>query len=300
MSFAYLSFFITSTVFTLTIHCERNQTNRTLINQLVASTLWRGLQWNIFVQLVTTTSYFFSPTFSDVFCWSLFLVGAVTVMHAILLYDAIIIVKYIFIVCMKNPTALQDDFWRLFINLWIFVFCLISQIVFILMPGRPPMDISICVGKIPIEQMNVRVKRNLPILFVGSLSILLNFSFYVRMVIFKHFNASRHALYEQFYLKWANVVSKGGLFYFTSHIAATLIIFFGLVSTPQVFNTMNPAQLDKYPNYNIFYLYNNFYSPVSVTLILVSFLYKNTKLRQLVWRECKEITSHTIHFLTND
>ena len=113
-------------------------------------------------------------------------------------------------------------------------------------------------------------------------------------------NASRHVLYEQFYLKWANVVTKGGLFYFTSHIAATLIIFFGLVSTPQVFNTMNPAQLDKYPNYNIFYLYNNFYSPVSVTLILVSFLYKNTKLRQLVWREFKEITSHKINFLTND
>ena len=118
------------------------------------------------------------------------------------------------------------------------------------------------------------------------------------MVIFKHSNASRHVLYEHFYLKWANFVTKGGLFYLTSHIAATLIIFFCLVSTPQVFNTMNPALLDKYPNYNIFYLYNNFYSPVSVTLILVSFLYKNTKLRQLVWRECKEITSQKIHFLT--
>ena len=223
--------------------------------------------------------------------------GSVTVMHTILLFDSIIIVRYIFIVWLKNPTVLQDDFWSLFINLWIFGFCIISQIVFILMPGRPPMDVSICFGKIPIEYMNVSVKRNFPILIVGSLSLILNFGLYVRMVIFKHFIAGTHNLYEQFYLKWANVVKKEEMFHFTSHIAATLIIFFALVSTPQVLYNMDPALLDKYPNYNVLYLYNNFYFPVSVALIIVSFLYKNTKLRQFVWRKFKGIISHWLHFL---
>ena len=297
MAVGYFSIIFNFTLFSLTIHCERSQSNRTLINQLVASTLWRGVQWNIFVQPVMTSSYFFIPTFSNLFCWSLFLIGSVTVMHAILLYDSIIIVKYIFIVWLKTPTVLQDDFWRLFINLWIFGFCVISEIVFILMPGRPPMDVSICFGKIPIEYMNVAVKRNLPILIVGSLSIILNFGLYVRMVIFEHFTAGTNNLYEQFYLKWANVVTKQGLFYFTSHIAATLILFFSLVSTPQVLYTMDPALLDKYPNHNILYMYNNFYFPMSVALIIVSFLYKSTNLRQLVWREFKEIVSHWLHFL---
>ena len=33
-------------------------------------------------------------------------------MQGMLLMDAIIIVKYIFIFYMKNPTAVQEDFWK--------------------------------------------------------------------------------------------------------------------------------------------------------------------------------------------
>jgi len=33
-------------------------------------------------------------------------------MQGFLLFDAIIVVKYIFIFYMRNPTAVQDDFWK--------------------------------------------------------------------------------------------------------------------------------------------------------------------------------------------
>ena len=37
----------------------------------------------------------------------------------LLFFDAIALSRYIFIYWMKNPTALNDDFWNLFVNLWI-------------------------------------------------------------------------------------------------------------------------------------------------------------------------------------
>ncbi len=38
--------------------------------------------------------------------------------RVIILTDIVLIVQYIFVFHSKNPTAVQDDFWTLFINLW--------------------------------------------------------------------------------------------------------------------------------------------------------------------------------------
>jgi hypothetical protein len=43
-------------------------------------------------------------------------------MQAILFLDVIVIARYIFIIWMKNPLSFQDDFWYLFVNLWVVFF----------------------------------------------------------------------------------------------------------------------------------------------------------------------------------
>ena len=43
-------------------------------------------------------------------------IGITITMQGMLLMDAIIIVKIIFIFYMKNPTAVQEDFWK--VNNW--------------------------------------------------------------------------------------------------------------------------------------------------------------------------------------
>jgi hypothetical protein len=54
----------------------------------------------------------------------------------VMLFNAIVIVKYIFRFHMKNPTVLQDDFWRVFINLWILGVSSIFFIVHNTFPGE--------------------------------------------------------------------------------------------------------------------------------------------------------------------
>ena len=39
-----------------------------------------------------------------------------------MLFNAIMILNYIFIFGMKNPGSLKDDFWMLFILLWMITF----------------------------------------------------------------------------------------------------------------------------------------------------------------------------------
>lgn len=39
--------------------------------------------------------------------------------QCLIIYDAIILVRYIFIFWLKNPMAVNDDFWSSFLNVWI-------------------------------------------------------------------------------------------------------------------------------------------------------------------------------------
>ena len=36
----------------------------------------------------------------------------------ILVFDAITVIRCIFIFCLQNPGAFNDEFWNLFINIW--------------------------------------------------------------------------------------------------------------------------------------------------------------------------------------
>ncbi len=47
----------------------------------------------------------------------------------VLFYDAITLSRYIFIFWLKNPTAVEDSFWSLFINIWIVTGCTIFAAV---------------------------------------------------------------------------------------------------------------------------------------------------------------------------
>ena len=59
--------------------------------------------------------------------------SAVTQM--LLFMDGIVVTRYIFIFHLKNPAAFDDQFWELFVAVWIVGFSVISQFVFAVWPG---------------------------------------------------------------------------------------------------------------------------------------------------------------------
>ena len=132
------------------------------------------MSWNFLVQIPTLFRYLFGP-FNQPLCLLDMTIRNALLMQGLMYIDATMIIRYIFIFLMKNPTALQDDFWRLFLVIWTSSFTAISQIIFVYTPGKSPHNYFICLGSFPIKYIGVGIKPNFPltILLIFSLAVLL-------------------------------------------------------------------------------------------------------------------------------
>ncbi len=128
------------------------------------------------------------------------------------MFDAIIIVKYVFVFHIKNPTTIQDDFWTIFINLWIFIFDLIVLIVYAVWPGRNTSTIILCIGKISVEHLKQDLKRIYVIMLIGYFSAFLHIGFWISSKLLKYYNAKKYNEFKTFENKWANVLRKENMF----------------------------------------------------------------------------------------
>ena len=81
--------------------------------------------WTILV-IFTTISvsdifFYFDIQFPKFYCYTYLMLRNALAIQVILHLDSIVIIRYIFIFLLKNPMNFQDDFWCLFINLWVVV-----------------------------------------------------------------------------------------------------------------------------------------------------------------------------------
>jgi hypothetical protein len=145
LSVAYSS--ILAIVFTPLVYSiilfERDNHHRTLINQLMASAMWTGVFWNLTVQPLAFYRFMVGPIPVEMLCNINSVLKNAIPMHILLLLDAILIVKYVFTFHMKNPTAMQDDFWKNFLNVWMMICTSISQVIYVMAPGKDFLSISI-------------------------------------------------------------------------------------------------------------------------------------------------------------
>jgi hypothetical protein len=67
----------------------------------------------------------------------------------LLLFDGMIVTRYIFIFWIKNPSRFQDNFWNFFINLWVLGFSFVYQFSWTFLPGCQPVNYYFCTGEDP-------------------------------------------------------------------------------------------------------------------------------------------------------
>ena len=94
---------------------------RICINRIISSVSWATLAWYILVQPADIFIYFYRPL-PEWYCFFKLMLQNALVLQYILFYNSIIVIRYIFIFCLKNPENFQDDFWYRFINIWIVAF----------------------------------------------------------------------------------------------------------------------------------------------------------------------------------
>ena len=88
---------------------------RILIYRLVSCICWCLLQGMIFLWLADVVLYFYRP-FPLWICYLQIIYRQAVILRLILLFDSIIITRYIFIFWLKNPLHFDDEFWCSFIN----------------------------------------------------------------------------------------------------------------------------------------------------------------------------------------
>ena len=156
---------------------------RTLINQLVASTCWNGIVHNI----VNIPLSIFIDTFGPMsyqFCRFNFVIKNSIIFHLVLMVQFIILAKYFSIFVLKNPTELYNEFWCFYLNILCLVLALVFQTAFIVLPGKNPLDFSICTGKKPSELNTNYQKVNFSLQIIAVLCVALYIMVCLRVKMF--------------------------------------------------------------------------------------------------------------------
>ncbi len=143
---------------------------RTLMNKLVTSICWAAIIDVPLIQLCEIPRYFFGPQ-PALFCFvQSFLKNSIK-WQILLLLDASILARYIFIFWLKNPSAVHDDFWSIFTNLWIAGLSVITNFVLFSRPGgKMPIHYYVCANIDPASEAHLPSSAG----FIDVLSILLH------------------------------------------------------------------------------------------------------------------------------
>ena len=261
MAFSFVVPTLITPILYFVIHFEHDNHNRTLINQLVSSLYWVGILWNLIMQPLTLLQYMIGPLHFPLLCGLDTVLRNALCMHGLLLLDSIIIVRIIFVYFLKNPTALNDKFWILFINLALSLFSFATQALYVLLPGKNPINYLMCTGNYPVDVWYQPVKVNWSLLLVGLFSIFLHFT----------------AVFVK--LKTSEASNEKSLFSKTSNSVGTVSLICVSLVVPTLLNRLEPLELDQYPNYLMLYFMHHYIPQLNLTLILISYLYKTASLR---------------------
>ena len=153
---------------------------RTLINKLVSSICWAAMIEIPLLQISEIPRYFFGPQ-SPTFCFFQSFLKNAFKWQILLLLDASIVVRYILIFWVKNPGAFQDDFWNIFVNIWILGMSVITNFTLFSRPVKMPLHYYTCTDLNPSDDVNLPHSSG----FIDIFSLLLHFLIKIRIGFFK-------------------------------------------------------------------------------------------------------------------
>ena len=159
------------------------------MHKLFYIVFWIAISSLPIIQVMQVSIQLFGP-FNQSLCFLIILLKNIVRTDILLFLCANIIARYILIFHLKNPLAVVDDFWCVFISLWIFGFGLSQNFVLYYLPGRQPTNYFICSGIDPTPFLKLPQKG------VGQtevFSFVIHFLVKTRILYFKRINHEGYA-----------------------------------------------------------------------------------------------------------
>lgn len=167
---------------------------------------------------------------------------------------------------------------------------MISQFVFVYLPGRQPFNFYLCRQNITlIELNNTNIKINWQLVVVQAASVVIHILVTIKIKFHKmKEKSSVHVISKQYFKKAKSMTSINNqtISDFWSN-AFNVIIFAttGIITT--VANRMNLTNVNIYPYYLLFYFYNFIFPSLLAATLSLVFYFRYAPLRKAITREIK-------------
>lgn len=134
---------------------------RSLLNKLVISLCWTWCFTLAICQLDVLR--YMVGRLPEFFCIMMGVLKNCARTQLLILLDVMVIIQYLFVFVVKNPTGIMDNFWGFFISLWVTIFSLVFNTSLSLSPGRRTMQFYTCSGIDKAQFKNLPLKLGHPI-----------------------------------------------------------------------------------------------------------------------------------------
>lgn len=255
---------------------------RNVLSKLFRSACASGLEWFAICQSVDTIRFFYGPL-PDFFCLVHVTFKNVVFMQIFLFYSMATVFRWIIIFKVKNLQGFNDDFWAQFTDLWVVVVSVLFQTVFILLPGRQPINYYICSGRPP--EMNLAPKFNPTVSFLPLLSILVQIAVQSRIYFYKR--EVQMGPKSAFPLKDLKNMGQDSITLFSSRLLNVSAISLTSFAIAKV-NSLQPEVLRVYPSSMYIYLLY-FVAPSIVGLCAFIYVILNQSMRRSIFTEIMQI-----------
>ena len=283
--------FLLGTIWNERFGCEEK---RTVINNITGLLALSLAVYISTVQPLEIFRYLYGPLPAFFCFWFHVFRNAVTLQLAMLL-DLIIIIRYLFVFWLKNPGNFYDNFWTVFIHIWTFGFCLITQWMVLYLPGNKPLLVCFCSG-INLSDGQSGAPKNILIKIVHLCSFILLLAMFIRIEKFRqidHIPTTWSGNQKRFFLSATE--DK----FISSYLIYLMVIVNMIIGNALVMkiNSLTPYEANLYPNY-MFVITFQLISPIEIagSVVLVYYL-KHKKLISTLITELKEfIRMQNNHF----
>ena len=253
-------------------------TRRTLINMYISMYCWTVLAFLFLVHFPETVRFIYGP-FSEMFC-NLHLIIRYSIINLFLLIaNASIFTKYIFIFWLKNPGVFNEEFWYLFSWIYLPGIAVLFQGTTFFLASLPPITFYICSGKDPGESYKSLSKYDGKFEVLTLLTIIFHLFVYLRIYIFKRksksiFPPSKGSTFME--MKSEELAN-----YFLNHVLNIIVIATSIFVASKL-NGLEPEDFGKYP-FNILFYYRSLISPVvAILLLTISFMVKKNYVKAFI------------------
>ena len=251
-----------------------NNLNLKFIFQLVSSLCWSHLFWISVLFFPRWIQYASGPhLFGVTYCSFQSMFGQMFLVQTLLILDAIVVFKFLFIFVLKKPTLILDDFWIVFLNIYFFGFSFVAQgVLTFFQEGSKHINFHICSGVDPSPDLNTLVKFRGILFGIYFISVFLYTVIPIKIKLYK-----QNVVHEV----QNNMNDKDLLLDMTVNFIRLCSLLMG-IALSLIVSKISPFEFDKFSNTLMIFSLNILFPPFFIFIVCFSHYYRHQDLRTTV------------------